>query len=101
MKYAKDARWGQKKLWSLAYRPFLRCLLPLFAVWAKTPTDVEADNYKLPSPLHSGLRSLGKRSPLGPPMLSKSPIHQDLRVLLSLSANIPAWFRNILARTKP
>ena len=65
-------------------------------MYAKPVTDMEADNYKLPfPPLHLGLRSLEKGAPLSPPVLNKSPIHEDLRVPLGFSASIPAWFSNI------
>ena len=35
-------------------------VLPLFAVHLKTPTDMEANNYKLPSPLAFSAQILGE-----------------------------------------
>ena len=69
-------------------------VLPLFAVHLKTPTDMEANNYKLHFHPSFGAQIFGETVSSEPAVLNKSPIHQDLRVPLGFSASVPAWFRN-------
>ena len=84
-------------LWSLAWSPLFWVLFALFArANEPPPTNMEADNYKLPFPLALGAQIFGEKVSSEPAGVNKSSIHQDLRVPLGFSASVPAWFPNTM-----
>ena len=62
---------------------------PCSSLAQKPPQIWRLSALNYPPHLHLALRSLEKQSPLNPPVLNKSAIHQDLQVPLGFSAT---WF---------